>query len=522
MKPFENYTYDETEEFFESFSDFSKARSAEAFETVAKDIAEFRKALGTLGDPHLDYSTIHVAGSKGKGSTCAFLASVLQHAGLRTGLHVTPHAFSRTECMAVNGEEISERDFVRLVAKLRRILSDGPDKPHKNPVLRALRGAGMWKPPRQFRAFKNYLAYETGAALLYLAEKKVDIGVIETGMGGRLDHTNVFDKPPHNPEHSLTCLVTTMAMEHRIPLGDTIRKITDHKTGIIQPHALSVLGFQMPEFYADVLASAQARIAATKVRPILDVNQSIFVVPGSDKISDRGSHATYRSDSSKLNDWFKAINCADKGEAAELAAALEQGLQMQIPLAGRHQIENQRGIIGSALALGAHGIKISPKTLANGIAATKWPYRFDIVSEDPLMIADASHEPLSITAFARTYRQLYGDRPVIAVTTFLKDNDFEAMCKAASILPLKHLVCLTPKNNARRIEPEESIRRATPILGIPMTPAGDAEDAITKAMALQRDDDAILVYAASFKAAGLLKRDVAKWQAIAHKNREKP
>lgn len=511
MPPNMDPSYAEALRFLRTFLNFSKFHNREAFETVAEDIAAFRAMLRDMGDPHLQYSTIHVAGSKAKGSTCSFISSVLREAGFRTGLNTSPHLIDITESVTVDGVEISREEYGRLIALLRSKLPDGPEPVEKRLVRRLLQHAGLRKAPKIKRHAKNVLAYETGVALLHFANANADFGVVETGMGGRLDHSNVFDAPPRKPGATLVSVITTMALEHRMPLGETIAQIAAHKAGIIQPHGLTVLGPQKPEWCADVRAEVDRRCAAVAAPPPLDVEKMIHVVPGSEKFSPKGCEAEYKSEATQLDEWLSAVGAPAERKAGGMVDALARGVRLQSPLAGRHQAENLRTVLGCGVALEARGHAISAQDFSRGIAKTNWPARFEILSDDPLIIVDCCHEALSIEAFGRTYREFYGDRPAIAVTSFLRDNDIPAMCKAArDHLKLKHLVVCKADVPVRALEPEECIRLASPTLNVPMSPVRNPVDALRAAYNMRSSDEALLIYG-DFYIAGAARQNIAKW-----------
>ncbi|MBX7245808.1 MAG: hypothetical protein K1X53_09930 [Candidatus Sumerlaeaceae bacterium] len=496
MHPRIETSFKEAERFHATFLDYSKVQSFEEFETVAKDLADFRAALKTLGDPHLKFSTLHIAGSKGKGSTSSHMASVLRHAGKRTGFLISPHLLELTERITVDGVEISREAFGELTARLRGILPDGPDQWHTNPLKRMLQGFGLIGPPEYRRIFRNAHGYFNGAAFLHFVKSKVDFAVIETGMGGRLDNTNVFDRPPEVPGGVLVTAITSMALEHRMSLGNDIRQITGHKAGIIRPHGLAVLGPQKPEWYEDVRDVVQARCREIGAPPVLDANTTLKIVPGSENFTAEGTEAVFQTDEQQMAAWLAAVGApADGGGAAELVAALRQGQKFRSPLAGAYQADNLRTVLGCCVALGVRGVPLTVQQIRVGLESTQWPGRFEIISRDPLIIADCSHESLSIEAFARSFREFYGDRPVIAVVGFLRDNNIPRMCRAMiPHLALKHVVCCKPNLPIRALGAKKAIRIAEPVLGVPMTAIDHQVTAIRRAYDMRSGNEALLIF----------------------------
>jgi dihydrofolate synthase/folylpolyglutamate synthase len=513
MKPQIGTSYGEAVRFLGTFLNYSKVRNYEVFETVAEDLADFRRALRALGDPHLQYSAVHVAGSKAKGSTCSFLYSVLRTAGFRTGLLTSPHLLEFTERVSLDGIDIPPAEFGHLMTKFRALLPDGQDPADPRMSRRLLCRLGLRHPPSVKRHFRNAHAYQNGIAFQHFANGKADFAVIETGMGGRLDHTNVFDEPAHCPGGTLTSVITTMAFEHTIALGTTMRPISEHKAGIIQAHGITVLGPQRPDWYGPVCEAVEARRKAVGAPPVLDTNTTIHTVPGTELFSPHGAEAEYRCDRPRLDSWLREAGASDGGAAAELVAALTRGIRLHSPLAGRHQAENLRTVLGCAVALGVRGVNIPLERLEKGIASTVWPARFEILSHDPLVIVDCCHEALSIEAFSRAYREFYGDRPVVAVTGFLRDNDVAAMCRAmVPHLPLKHLVCCWPDIPVRAMDPEKAIEIAAPILGVPMTPVSTPDEALALGFEMRTGNDALLVFS-DFYIAGTARKMIPQWLA---------
>jgi dihydrofolate synthase/folylpolyglutamate synthase len=499
-------SYEEARRFLLTFTNFSKLKSFSAYESVAADIADFRSALRRAGDPHLRCPVIHVVGSKAKGSTCSMLAEVLQQAGFRTGLLTSPHLCEYTERIRVNGEEISADEFGRLIALWRQRLPDGTD-PVEPPGWQKLLQALHLRNPRAIRRhYRNNHAYENGTAFEYFSRLGVEFTVIETGMGGRLDHTNVFDSIPGGPDGMLLSVVTTIAHEHTVILGETISAIAEHKAGIIQPFSITVLGPQQQAHYPDVLQKVQERQMAVSAPPVLDVNQCIFVEPGSVRISPRGTSARFSCDISWLKHWLLDMGSDSEVGSIEIINALKDGIELSTPLIGRHQAENLRTILGCAIALGTRGFRLSLDQLKSGLSNVVWPARFEIISNDPLAIVDCCHEPLSIRAFTRTFREFYRDRPVIAVISFLRDNDIPEMCRAIKEnLNLKHVICCWAPVPVRAMHPAEAAQIAQPILDTEITLSESPPDAIQQAVRKLEGNDALLVFC-DFYIAGITRK----------------
>src|SRR5580704_5836689 len=267
--------------------------------------------LGALGDPHRACRWVHVAGTNGKGSTCAMIEAGLRAAGVRTGLYISPHLIEPTERIQIEGREISQEQFASAF-----------DRVHET--------AGRMLASGELDMHPTYFETVTAMAFLLFADAKLDTVVLEVGLGGRLDATNVV-----TPE---LCVITPIDYDHQIFLGETIEQIAAEKAGILKPGVPAVFAEQRPEAEAVLRAKAQAAYTLSRDWPITDL-----------EMDARGSRFRLR------------------------------GVEIICPLAGEHQVENARV---AAIALTERGV--SPA----GIAATLWPGRMERVSERPEIVID--------------------------------------------------------------------------------------------------------------------------------------
>ena len=333
--------------------------------------------LEALGNPQRDCRWVHVAGTNGKGSTSAMIEAGLRAAGVRTGLYISPHLVEPTERIQIGGRPVSEDEFAGAFAQIHetaeRMLASGTLDMHP-----------------------TYFETVTAMAFLLFAAAKVHTAVLEVGLGGRLDATNVV-----TPE---LCVITPIDYDHQVFLGDTIEQIAGEKAGILKPGVPAVFAEQRPEAEAVLREHARGPYTLSHDWAITDL-----------AIDARGSRFRLR------------------------------GVPITCPLAGEHQVENARV---AAIALTELGVS------TDGIAATRWPARLEHVSERPEIIIDGAHNPAGVRSLAAYIRRFYlGSRRIWIVYGAMRDK---AVAEMASILfPLADRLILTAPANARAMPPED-------------------------------------------------------------------
>jgi dihydrofolate synthase / folylpolyglutamate synthase len=348
--------------------------------TAKLGLERINALLAGLGNPHHACRWVHVAGTNGKGSTCAMIEAGLRAAGIRTGLYISPHLVEPTERIQIAGEPITREQFARAF-----------DRVHET-AERMIASGELDMPPTYFETV-------TAMAFVVFAEAQLDTVVLEVGLGGRLDATNVVTPA--------LCVITPIDYDHQKFLGDTIEQIAAEKAGILKPGVPAVFAEQRPEAERVLLAHAHGPVTLSREWPVTDL-----------EIDARGSRFCLQRDQTSL-----AIRC---------------------PLAGEHQVENARV---AAIALAELGV--SPA----GIALARWPGRLERVSERPEIIIDGAHNPAGTRALAAYIRRFYSGRHVWIVYGALRDK---AVSEMTSILfPLAYRVILTAPNNSRAMPPEE-------------------------------------------------------------------
>lgn len=344
-------------------------------QTAKLGLDRITRLLEAMGSPHRAGRFVHVAGTNGKGSTCAMIESGLRAAGVRTALYTSPHLNQPTERIQISGKPVSETQFADAFVEVHEIAE------------RMLYSGEIDLHPTYFETV-------TAMAFLLFARANVDTVVLEVGLGGRLDATNVV-----TPALSV---ITPIDLDHQIFLGDTLDKIAAEKAGILKPGVPAIFAKQHPEAESVLRAHAQGPFTRTRDWPITNL-----------RIDARGTKFRLRD---------QEIIC---------------------PLAGQHQVENAR-----TAAVALNHLNISP----DGIAQTIWPGRLELVSRNPEIILDGAHNPAGARALADYIRQFYGSRRIWLVYGVMRDKAIDEI--TSLLFPLADRVILTAPDNPRAMAPE--------------------------------------------------------------------
>ena len=322
--------YQQALDYIESYVDYEKVPMPHA--TANYDLRRVEELLARLGNPHLGARSVHIAGTNGKGSVAAMITSVLIASGYTTGLYTSPHLHTWRERMRVNGELISEEDFVALVERLK-------------PEVEAINRKATYGQLTTFELL-------TVLGFTYFKLKGVDFQVLEVGMGGKFDATNVI-----SPE---VCIMTSISLDHTEVLGSSLAEIATEKAAIIKPGSVVVTAPQ-PDEVARVIREACLNRGAELVRV--------------------GSDVTWQSLSFDSNRQLLQV----KGKLSNY--------KLSIPLLGQHQLENAAVAVAALEVLAEKGFKISRQSIIQGLAGVNWPGRFQILSRHPLLVVDGAHNP---------------------------------------------------------------------------------------------------------------------------------
>lgn len=374
-----------------------------------------------LGNPQSATPFIHVAGTNGKGSFCAMLDSVLRRAGLRVGLYTSPYIRYFNERMRVDGEPISEEELAELTDYVRPIADAMTDRPTEFELITAI----------AFEYFKRHAC---------------DVVILEAGMGGRLDSTNIIRRP-------LLSVITGVALDHTAYLGDTVAKIAAEKAGIIKDGSTVLFGGDDPEAAAVIAHTARER--GSRFEQV-----------------DYGTLTNIRGD--------LAGTTFDVGSEQDLSIAL----------LGSYQPRNAAVVVRAVELLREGGLSVSDKALREGLAAARWEGRFEVLDRDLPMIFDGAHNPQGIHSAVESIRSYFPGRSVYLLTGVLRDKDYTAIAAdLASVASRAYTV--TP--NSPRALPAEEYAATLCRAGVTATPYADLKEALSAARDAAKRDGVPLI-----------------------------
>jgi dihydrofolate synthase / folylpolyglutamate synthase len=408
------------------------------------DLAHMRVLLAAMSHPEREFPSVLIAGTNGKGSTAATLASILRASGLKTGLYTSPHLIRINERIRINGESISDDDFAglhSLVDCAAENLVDYGDLP--------------WHP--------SFFEMMTAIAFAHFARERVEIAVLEVGMGGRLDATNVVD-----PRVSV---IADIALDHQKFLGNTVGEIAREKAGIMRPGGVVVTLPQQPEAN-DVIGNTILEIDAVGVSAVPYVPP---VSPGSPE---------------------SRVPSPAQNQALRYRYPLQvmgKQILVETPLVGRHQLRNVALAIATAEELSKQGFATTPESIERGIRETQWPGRFQVLRAHagrPEIVLDVAHNPAGAWALRSALSENYDGRPLIFVFGAMSDK---AIAEISEILfPLAERVIATQPENPRAASPEE-IQKAASRTGAEIEAVTEVQAALDRARELAGSNALIVV-----------------------------
>ncbi|MGA8216444.1 MAG: folylpolyglutamate synthase/dihydrofolate synthase family protein [Candidatus Sulfotelmatobacter sp.] len=401
------------------------------------DLGHMRLLLRGLEYPERRFPSVLIAGTNGKGSTAATLASILRASGLKTGLYTSPHLIRLNERIRVNGQEISDDQFASLHSEVDRV-AEGLVGRSELP----------WHP--------SFFEMMTAIAFEYFARERVDLAVLEVGMGGRLDATNVVDRR--------VSVITDIALDHQKFLGNTVGEIAREKVGIIRPGGAVVTLPQQPEAN-DVIGNTILELGARAVNavpyvPPISPGSTQYLVPSTEK-DEPGFVYRYP------------------------LAVLGEETRVETPLVGRHQLRNVALAIAAAVELSQQGFSsITAESIERGIRETRWPGRFQVIAARtgwPEIVLDVAHNPAGAWALRSALSERYEDRPLIFVFGAMRDKAISEMTEI--LFPLAERVIATRPDNPRAAPPEE-IQQAAARTGVEIEAVEDVQRAVERARTL--------------------------------------
>jgi dihydrofolate synthase / folylpolyglutamate synthase len=390
-------TYDEAIEWLLSFADFERSGRFQE----RPDVAPMLALLERLGNPHLGRATVHIAGSKGKGSLAAMVESILRAAGHTTGLYTSPHLYSTCERVQVEGEPITQGQFARTATQVRQAVEETAD---------SLDGRGL-------------VTFDLLTALGFLAfrDAHVSVQVVEVGLGGRVDSTNVF-------ETKEVAVITPISFEHTAILGDTIRKIAHEKAAIITPGCTIVMAPQQYPDAEEVIVERAAELDDVQLQEYVE-GEAIGVHIARAYSWRRISHDVY-------------------GQTIQIDGSVGT-VETKLPLLGAHQIENAATATASVHALDQ---EVDTAEIAAGLANVRWPCRIEVIREDPLVIADGAHNRDSARRLAETLVEYFACDRALFVIGCGSDKDIDGL--AEELAPLAARVIAVRADHPRAMDPK--------------------------------------------------------------------
>jgi len=381
-----------------------------------------------LGNPEKKLSVIHVAGTNGKGSAVAMLTSILQAAGYRVGTYTSPHLECYNERFIINGQQISDNDFAKEITLMKEICMELANEGQAVPTL---------------------FEIVTGAAFHYFAEQKIDVLVLEVGLGGKYDATNIIPAP-------LLSLIMSISIDHTDFLGDSIEKIASEKAGIIKKNCPVVLYSQSEMIYNIMWTKAQ------------EMDAPFYC-----------SHNTEIHISSQTLE----------GTVFSLKNDLLDMKDLELPLLGSYQIKNCITVLEACAVLQKSGLSLSEKAIRCGLKKARWAGRMEICGKEPLVLLDGAHNADGILQLANSIKTYFENRKVTLILGVLGDKEYNKMAEV--ILPHADTVILTEPHSERKLDVFSLARSISEYKGT-IYMEKEIENAYEKALSITPPDGIVL------------------------------
>lgn len=390
-----------------------------------------RGLLDVLGNPQERIRVIHIAGTNGKGSVFAFLSSILQEAGYRVGRYISPTIHSYEERFQINGKEIAPEVLEKYYASMEQAMKKMHEK--------------GWGEPTLFEV-------ETALSFLYFAEEQVDFALVETGMGGTLDATNVVENP-------FLTVIASISYDHKAFLGDTLEEIAEHKAGIIKENVPVIVSENIPEVCAVIKKNADTKKAACTFT------------------TDRDYRVVSENVDASIFIWKKQ--------------------KFSIALPGRHQISNAVTALMAAEKIrnifienGIDSTKISLSALQNGLASTRWPGRLELLCKEPYVFLDGAHNPDGAHKLGKFLEKHFTNRKIIYIMGVLKDKEYEKML--AELLPQAAIVYTFQPKNERGLA-GEILAQCVQKANVPAECCRSVNEAVRRGKERAGKDDVVVI-----------------------------
>jgi len=441
--------YQETLDYLYSFVDYSLTRSFR-YSPEKFDLGRMRSFMELLQQPQETYPIIHVAGTKGKGSVTALCAGALHAAGYRVGQYTSPHLQDYAERIQIDGQPIPHADLVALVEQIKPLLGKIPDL--------------------------TTFEITTALGFLYFARQGVNAAVIEVGLGGRLDATNIVV-----PE---VAVITSISYDHTNILGETLTEIAGEKAGIIKPGVPVVVSPQKDEAYLAI-----ERVAAERGAPLVQIGQDYLFAQLAHSLNGGQSLLVWPASEQPLVDAFIESGGLQEWEPTRLT----------LPLLGYHQVENAATAYGALQTARSRGLAVSETAIREGFAKVNWPCRFEVLQRDPPVVVDSAHNRDSALKLRLALDDYFPGYPVILIFGASEDKDVNGMF--AELMPRVRQVIATRSYHPRAVDPEELVELAHRF-GRPAKMVETVEDSLEEAIHAAGGEAMILAAGSIFIAAG--------------------
>lgn len=416
--------YNDTIKYLQSLEKFGIKLGLKNIRTLSK----------LLGEPHKALKAIHVAGTNGKGSVAAMIGNILEHAGYRVGVYTSPHLSRFTERITINGKEISEDKVVEATNTIKTFAERTAEITGGHPT---------------------FFEFTTAMMFKYFKEEHVDFAVLEVGMGGRLDATNIVSP--------LVSVITNVTLEHTQYLGKTVEKIAFEKAGIIKR--------KVP-----VVTAVDAPRALSVIKNICKKRECELFTAGKEVK-------------------FRAVNHNLNGQSLEVSGLSRQYKNIFIPLLGKHQIVNAATAIAS-IELLQKNYSISREAIRKGLANVKWPGRLEIVKKKPLIILDCAHNPGAAKTLRTFLEKFSQSRKIILVIGISSDKDILAI--VSELAPISELVIATRSKVIDRAADAEYIAKEILNYKTAVTIVKNVNSAVEHAISLAGMNDIICITGSIF------------------------
>jgi len=431
--------YSQAEEYLNSFINYEQIPGV-SYAQPGYNLRHVEELLNRMGNPQLAARAIHIAGTKGKGSVAAMIAQVLSSSGYKAGLYTSPHFHTLRERISTDGNLISEAEFAAAMAEIKPFI----ESMRKDATLRQL----------------TYFEVLTALAFAYFKKNRVDFQVLEVGLGGRLDATNVT--------RPIVCIITPISLDHTQILGNSLEEVAQEKAGIIKPGCWVVLSPQ-PEEAASVISN----VCREKEAKIVQVGRDIT--------------------------WHKIGG--DLYSQSLVIEGRRNNYQVSIPLSGDFQLENAASAVAALEVLDYMGVAISADDIARGLARVKWPGRFHILQEHPTVLVDGAHNVASINRLVDNIKEYFPHKRIFIVFGTSCDKDIPGI--------LNELVSLSPRAIVTRAAHSRAVSPSTLVAefskrGIEPEIRETTTEAISRALSVANRTDLICVTGSLFVVAEAL------------------